>query len=312
MRTGAPATRRARPDLRAGLLVGLLLVVCGGCGDAADGLTSMRSQLHGAIRVDGDPSATVVGRSAGEQFVRFHPETRVLVDGTGEDSAVRRACDGEVDVVVAAPRAGVAWRGPVRCPDGQRITWVQIGADALVVIAGPRSAVSCISTARLRALASRPSSASTLVGAVRGSGMQRRFSEGVGLPSAWAGTEVSEDDGALIDAVAASGDGLGYARFGAVRRARRAGVRPVAVDDGAGCVAPTAGAIRRGAYRPFSRSLMVGWTAEGRRREVVRSFAAFIADRQATINAGARTVPLDAAGARRAVAGVAVTSGATP
>ncbi len=309
MRIAAPATRRARPDLRAGLLV--LLLALGGCGDASDGLTSARSQLHGAIRVDGDPSATVVGRSAGEQFVRFHPDARVLVDGTGEDAAVRRACAGEVDVVVAAPPAGVAWRGPVRCPDGQRITWVQVGADALVVIAGPRSPVACISTARLRALASRPSSARGLVGAIRGSGVQRRFSEGVGLPSAWAGTEVSEDDGALIDAVAASGDGLGYARFGAVRRARRAGVRAVRVDDGAGCVAPTADAIRRGAYRPFSRSIVLGWTRDGNRREVVRSFAAFAAARQATINAGAKTVPLDRTGMRRAVAGAAA-SGAAP
>lgn len=309
MRIAAPATRRARPDLRAGLLV--LLLAVGGCGDASGGLTSAQSQLHGGIRVDGDPSATVVARSAGEQFVRFHPDVRVLVDGTGQDEAVRRACDGDVDVVVAAPRAGVAWRGPVRCPEGQRISWVQVGADALVVIAGPRSSVACISTARLRALASRPSSARGLVGAVRGSGMQRRFSEAVGVASAAAGTEVSEDDGALIDAVAASGDGLGYARFGAVRRARRAGVRPVAVDNGGGCVAPTADAIRRGAYRPFSRSIVLGWTRGGTRREVVRSFAAFVAARQATINAGARTVPLDRAGTRRAVAGAAA-SGAAP
>lgn len=308
MRTGAPATRRARPELRAGLIV--LLLAFGGCGDASDDLTSARSQLHGELLVDGDPSAAVVGRSAGEQFVRFHPDVRVLVDGSGQDEALRRACDGEVDAVVAAPRAGVAWRGPVRCRDGQRITWVQIGADALVVIAGPRSSVGCISTARLRALASRPSSASGLVGAVRGSGMQRRFSEGVGLPSAWAGMEVSEDDRALIDAVAASGDGLGYARFGAVRRAGRAGVRLVSVDDGAGCVAPTAGSIRRGAYRPFSRAVVVGWTRDGGRREVLRSFVAFLAARQATINAGARTVPLDAAGTRRAVAGAAASAGA--
>jgi phosphate transport system substrate-binding protein len=106
----------------------------------------------------------------------------------------------------------------------------------------------------------------------------------------------SDDDDALVAAVARDGLALGFFGFAYYHKNERK-LRAVAIDDGvavngAGPVAPTLEAIRDNRYRPLSRPLFLYVNVKSLDREEVADFTRFYVDAAAAAVADAGDVPL--------------------
>jgi phosphate transport system substrate-binding protein len=84
----------------------------------------------------------------------------------------------------------------------------------------------------------------------------------------------SEDDYLLAQKVAADPGGLGFFGF-AYYREYQESLNAVAIDGGAGCVAPDETSIVAGTYRPLSRPIFIYVARAALEREEVRAFAEF-------------------------------------
>ncbi len=103
----------------------------------------------------------------------------------------------------------------------------------------------------------------------------------------------------VIDSVASTPASVGYVGYAELERAERR-VRPVAVDDGRGCVLPSRRTIPSGRYAPLSRPLNAYVNLEGLRRVAVGRFLAYTVDRHRQLAEGSGVVPMSPDQARTA------------
>jgi phosphate transport system substrate-binding protein len=69
-------------------------------------------------------------------------------------------------------------------------------------------------------------------------------------------------------------------------------VKPLEIDDGNGCVAPTVETVQAGEYTPLGRPLFVYPTADALQREEVDGFLQYYIDNATTIAESATFIPL--------------------
>ncbi len=102
----------------------------------------------------------------------------------------------------------------------------------------------------------------------------------------------SEDDNVLVQGVGGDENGLGYFGFSYYEQNADT-LNLVSVDDGNGCVAPSAETIQDGSYSPLSRPLFMYPSDEALQRPEVAGFVQFVADNYDTIAEAALIVPMD-------------------
>ncbi|MFC5381008.1 PstS family phosphate ABC transporter substrate-binding protein [Aquipuribacter nitratireducens] len=268
-----PARRRDRRavTVRVTALVVSAALALAACADdlpATQGLT-------GDVAVAGSSSLTPLVRAGvAEYTTEVEPGVQVRLATTGTGAGVARLCAGEVDVAMTSRPLTGEERAACEAA-GVTPERLVLANDAVVVVVPSRNeAVRCLTSAELRRLWSADGGgtgqpartwqdvrddlpATTLVPFAPGpaSGTGDVFVEAVleGAPQREDAAR-SEDDAVIVDGVAASPGGVGY-----VPLAYAAGsddVRAVALDTGAGCVAPDAGAVADGTY-PLARELAV-------------------------------------------------------
>ena len=96
----------------------------------------------------------------------------------------------------------------------------------------------------------------------------------------------------LVQGVAGDQDGSGYFGFSYYEQNADA-LNLVSVDDGDGCVAPSAETIQDGSYTPLSRPLFMYPSDEALQKPEVAGFVQFVADNYDSIAEAALIVPMD-------------------
>ena len=261
--------------------------------------------LSGTIIADGSSTVWPITAEAAERFAATaNVVTQVDFSGTG--GGFRRFCAGETDLqnasrpvndeeVAACEDAGVAYEV------------FPLGFDGITVAAHPTNTwATCLTVEELRAVwepeqpenrwrdvdASWPDQQIELYGPGPDSGAFDYFTEVINGEAGRSRTDYvpSENDLDLVEGVASQPNALGY--FGYAYYAADADrLKPVAIDAGNGCVAPTPETIADGSYAPLSRPLFLYVNGASLERPEAREFLRFMMSQIGDIVSTAGYVP---------------------
>ena len=307
-------TRQRRGVLRAGIVSPVLalgLVV--GAGFAVPGAARARqatpaavvpyspevdlTSLSGGIVADGSSTVWPITAEAAERFAAIaNIVTEVAFSGTG--GGFRRFCAGESDLQNAS-RPIDDEEAAACAAAGVEYEVFPLGFDGITVAAHPTNTwANCLTVAQLRAIwepgqpegrwqavdPAWPDQEIELYGPGPDSGTFDYFTQVINGEAGLSRTDYtpSENDLDLVEGVASQPNALGYFGY-AYYAANAARLKPVAIDGGAGCVAPTPETIADGRYSPLSRPLFLYVNRASLERPEVREFVRFMMSQTADI-----------------------------
>ncbi|MGZ5347861.1 MAG: PstS family phosphate ABC transporter substrate-binding protein, partial [Solirubrobacterales bacterium] len=250
------------------------VAACGDDDDEGDGGSGGGEPVSGEIRIDGSSTVAPLTEAVAEGFQSENPDVKVTVGTSGTGGGFEKFCAGETDAndaseaigeeeIAACEKGGVAYEE------------LQIANDALTVVVNPENPVTCMTVDQLKS-AWEPNSKVTSWSDIQG--LEPPYDESLDLygPGSDSGTfgyfteaingeedairndynDVGEDDNATVTGVSGSPGGMGY--FGYSFFAENEGsLKALEIDDGGGCVAPSAETAQDGTYTPLARPLFV-------------------------------------------------------
>jgi phosphate transport system substrate-binding protein len=262
-----------------------LLAGCGGGESSPDA-----SALAGSVAVDGSSTVAPISEAVAEEFQGLNPGVRVTVGIAGTGGGFKRFCAGETDIAdasrpitdeekTACQAAGIEW---IELP----VAW-----DGLSVVVNPQNDfATCLTVEEIKRIWQPQSTVTTwrdvrsefppeaikLYGPGTDSGTFDYFTEAI-VGEAKASRpdyQASEDDNVLVQGVAGDRYALGY--FGhAYVQENMDKVKPIGVDNGAGCVLPSEATITDHTYAPLSRKLFLYVKRAALERPEVNGFVRF-------------------------------------
>jgi len=280
-------------------------------GAAETGVAERYRGLRGDVTIDGSSTVYPITEAATRAFRRRAPGVHVHLGVSGTGGGFRKFCRGELDVSDAS--RPINEREAVTCREnGVDFIEVPIAFDGVSVVVHPDNHwSSCVTVAELGRLwqpASEgrierwsqlrpgwPEEPIELFAPGRDSGTFDYFTTAVvGEEGACRADFVgSEDDYLLAQDVARHPLALGFFGY-AYYREYQDRLRLVAIDSGAGCVAPSEETIVGGSYRPLSRPIFFYLSATAVERPEVRTFVDFFLEHAEQLVRDARYVPLPA------------------
>jgi phosphate transport system substrate-binding protein len=330
----------------AGLLLALLALLAAGCGRARpdDTAASTETQsdaeatagfggaglaLKGRIKVDGSSTVAPLVTLAAERFRRKEPGVKITVGVSGTGGGFERFCAGETDLSDAS-RPIEAEEKAACAKKHIQYRELQVANDGVSLVVSPENDwAECLTVEQLKKIwepgskakswkdvdPSFPDQKLELFGPGTDSGTFDFFTDRIVGKEGSSRSDYSatEDDNVIVNGVSGSKGGLGYLGLSYVEQ--NAGkLKPVQVDGGDGCVAPSVETVQDGSYAPLSRPLFVYANVDAlENRDEVSEFLSFVLDNQASLAKKALFVPLTAAQADKAVTvleGAASNSGA--
>ena len=231
--------------------------------------------LSGDIAIDGSSTVFPITEAVAEEFGYLtNGNVRVTVGVSGTGGGFKKFCNSETQISDAS--RPIKGSEVTLCAEGG-VEYIEIpvAIDGLtVVVNNDNDFVECITVAELNKMwdpeaedtitawnqvrADWPADDMELYAPGVDSGTFDYFTDTVNGDSGASRGDftASEDDNVLVTGVAGSRNGIGY--FGYAYYVENAGrLKAVAVDGGAGCVAPTDAAINDGSYSPLSRPLFI-------------------------------------------------------
>jgi phosphate transport system substrate-binding protein len=298
------------------------------CGDDDEGDDSSSggdtpSGLSGNITIDGSSTVQPFAEAAAELFKEENPDVNVTVGAAGTSGGFEKFCAGESDISDAS-RPIEPEEVDACSKGGVEYTEVQVANDGLSVVTNPALEISCLTVDQLKELWSTsqitnyselgedadtgeplPDAEVSLYGAGTDSGTFDYFTEEINGEEGLTRKDYqpSEDDNVLVQGVGGDENGLAYFGFSYYEQNQDT-LNLVAVDDGNGCVAPSAETVQDGSYTPLSRPLFMYPSADALGRPEVAGFMQFVADNYDTIAEAALIVPMDDTQASEAQAAV--------
>jgi phosphate transport system substrate-binding protein len=260
-------------SLAAAGVLALGVAACGG-GDDGGGESGSGSDLSGNIRIDGSSTVAPLTEAVAEGFQAENPNVKVTVGTSGTGGGFEKFCAGETDAndasaeideetIKACEEAGIKWEE------------IQVANDALSVVVNPDNPVQCITTEQLNSIWERDSKINswsqikgleppfdedlTLFGPGTDSGTFEYFTEAVNGEEGNQRKDynnVGEDDGQTVTGVSGAPGGMGYFGFSFLTE-NEGTIRGLEVDNGDGCVAPSAETVQDGTYVPLARPLFI-------------------------------------------------------
>lgn len=244
----------------------LILSACGGA-DAGEG-----SGATGVVAVDGSSTVYPMSAAAYELLSEQNPGIRVTVGSSGTGGGFEKFCAGQTDISNASRH--IAEDEVAACEqNGVEFTELQVATDALTVVVHPELAVDCLTTEQLVKLwepgskvdnwqdldPDFPDQGITLFGPGTDSGTYDYLAADVighKSESTRDDYEASEDDNVLVQGVSGTEGATGYFGFSYYEQ-NKDSLKALAIDDGNGCVAPSAETAQAGEYTPLSRPLFI-------------------------------------------------------
>jgi phosphate transport system substrate-binding protein len=246
----------------------LALSACGG----SDAGAVEGGGASGKVAVDGSSTVFPMSDAASELLSEENPDIEVSVSESGTGGGFEKFCVGDTDVSDAS--RPIEDEEIAICEEnGIEYTELQAATDALTVVVHPDLAVDCLTTDQLIKLwepgstvtnwsdldPSFPDQEISLFGPGTDSGTYDYMANdvlGSEEESTRADYEASEDDNVLVQGVAGTEGASGY--FGYTYYEENAdSLKALSIDDGSGCVEPSAETAQAGEYTPLARPLFI-------------------------------------------------------
>ena len=248
----------------------LLAISLAACGSGA----SADSGASGSVAVDGSSTVFPMSNAAYELLNEENPDIKVTVGSAGTGGGFEKFCAGQTDISDASRPIKDDEEVPVCKKNGVEYTELQVATDALTVVANKDlKGVDCLTTEQLVKLWAPgskinnwkqldpkfPDQKISLFGPGTDSGTYDYMAaDVVGAESEKTRDdyEASEDDNVLVQGVEGTEGATGY--FGYTYYEENADkLKALAIDDGKGCVKPSAETAQAGEYTPLSRPLFI-------------------------------------------------------
>jgi phosphate transport system substrate-binding protein len=272
----------------------------GGGGDSS-------AELSGTIRVDGSSTVAPLTEAAAELFQAENPDVRVTVGTSGTGGGFEKFCAGETDISDAS-RAIEEDEVAICKKNNVAYEELQVANDGLTVVVNPGNDwASCLTVDELKKVwepksqvnnwsqvnPEFPDTELELFGAGTDSGTFDYFTEAINGEEGASRTDynATEDDNVTVQGVQGSEGAMGYFGLSYAQQNPDA-VKPVEIDGGDGCVAPSAETVQDGSYKPLSRPLFIYPSAEALKRPEVKAFVEFYLENQQQITEQALFVPM--------------------
>ena len=291
-------------------VLAVTLAACGSGADAGSG-SGGDSGASGSVAVDGSSTVFPMSNAAYELLSEENPEVQVTVGSSGTGGGFEKFCAGETDISDASRPIKDDEEVPVCKKNGVEYTELQVATDALTVVVNKDlEGVDCLTTDQLIKLwapgskinnwkqldPSFPDQKISLFGPGTDSGTYDYMAADViGDESETTRDdyEASEDDNVLVQGVEGTEGGSAY--FGYTYYEENADkLKAVAIDDGNGCVKPSAETAQAGEYTPLSRPLFiyVSNKAYGE-NEAVKAYTDFYIENLEKIATASKFIPLN-------------------
>jgi phosphate transport system substrate-binding protein len=285
MRHGDSMTGRCRAVVS--LLAVGAVAACGG-GTAGGGGAG---NLSGTIEIDGSSTVYPITEAVAEEFgTETGGSVRVMVGFSGSGGGFRRFCNGETQISNAS-RHITAGERELCARNGIEFVEMQVAIDGLAVVVNPQNTfVECLTVEELRRMwepgsrisrwsqvrAGFPDEPVRLYGPGTNSGTFDYFTEAVMGQERASRSDftASEDDNVLVQGVGGDGYALGYFGY-AYYHENQGRLKPVAVDNGGGCVMPGPETVASGEYAPLARPLFIYVSRAALARPEVDAFVRF-------------------------------------
>ena len=285
----------------------LSLAACGG-GNEKDGANGGTA---GEVVTDGSSTVQPLTAAAGELFAEDNPEVNVSVATSGTGGGFEKFCAGETDISNASRPIKADEEVPVCDENGIKFTELRVATDALtVVVSKDNDFIKCLTTEELKKLwepaaekkvttwnqvnAKFPNEKIELYGPGTDSGTFDYFTDEINGEEGASRSDynASEDDNVLVNGVEGSPNALGY--FGYTYFEENAAkLKAVEVDNGDGCVAPSASTAQDGSYAPLARPLFIYVNNDSyAKKKQVAAFVDYFVSEDAAIAEAAKFIPL--------------------
>jgi phosphate transport system substrate-binding protein len=297
--------RRIAAPIAIAAALGLPLAACGG----DDSGSGSGSDLSGAIAIDGSSTVFPLSSAAAELFNKDNPNVQVSVGQSGTGGGFEKFCVGETDISDASRPIKDEEKEACATNDVEFQEMV-VANDALTVIVNSENTwATCLTTAELKKIwepnstvknwnevrSSFPDEALVLAGPGTDSGTFDYFTAEINGEEDASRTDYtgSEDDNVIVQAVSGSKGGLGYLGFSYFEENAEA-LKAVEIDNGDGCVAPSAATVQDGTYTPLGRPLFIypSKTSFAEKAQVA-AFVEFYVNNTDAINEAAAFIPLN-------------------
>ena len=286
------------------------------CGDDDSASTGAGGgDLSGTIAIDGSSTVFPFAQAAAEQFQSENPGVQITVGQSGTSGGFEKFCVGEIDIADASRPVDPTEEENCQ-KEGIDFEEIQVADDGISVVTNPAIPVECMTIDELKQIwedgseisnlsdvnPDFPDAELSLFGPGTDSGTFEFFTEQINGEEGSSRTDYqpSEDDNVLVQGVEGDEGGLGYFGFSYYEQNADA-LNLVSVDDGDGCVAPSAETIQSGEYTPLSRPLLMYPSAEALQKPEVAAFMQYVLDNYDTIAENAQIVPMDSKAAEKSL-----------
>jgi phosphate transport system substrate-binding protein len=300
-----------RTALPATLFLAAGLAACGGGNEQAATGGSGSEALSGEVLTDGSSTVAPLTSAAAEFFAEEQPGVNVSVATSGTGGGFEVFCQGTTDVSNAS--RPISEEEIAACEqNGVEYTELRVATDALTVVTSAQNDfLTCLTTEELATLwgpeaegtvttwnqvnPSFPAEPIELYGPGTDSGTFDYFTDVINGDEGVSRTDynASEDDNVIVQGVSGSPNALGY--FGYTYYEENAdALKAIEIDNGSGCVAPSAETAQDGTYTPLSRPLFVYVNnASYAEKPEVAAFVDYYATNDAEIAEAAQYIPLN-------------------
>lgn len=242
------------------------------------------------IRADGSSTVYPITQAVAEEFTTRNPQVKVTVAFSGTGGGFKKFCRGETDIQDAS-RPILPEELKVCKENKVEFIELPVAYDALTVIVNPKNTwATCMTVSELKAVwepgskitrwnqirPQWPNQPLRLFGAGADSGTFDYFTEAIvgKLKAIRTDYQPTEDDNVTIKGVAGDPYAMGFLGV-AYYEENKDKVKPVAVDNGKGCVLPTRENVLNGSYQPLARPLFIYVNVKSLERKEVRDFVDF-------------------------------------
>jgi phosphate transport system substrate-binding protein len=266
--------------------------------------------LEGTILIDGSSTVFPITQAVAEEFRVTHRNVQIPVGISGTGGGFKRFIAGET-AINDASRPIKASEAEQAKNNGVEYVELRVAFDGLsVVVNRANTFVDCLTTDELKKIwepgstinnwnqvrPDFPDQKLTLYGPGTDSGTFDYFTEVINGKEDASRSDfaASEDDNILVLGIAGDRNALGY--FGYAYYAENADkLKVLGVDNGRGCIRPSAATINDGTYAPLSRPMFIYVNRKALERPEVREFVVFYLQNAPGLVAEVGYVPLPAA-----------------
>lgn len=257
--------------------------------------------------IDGSSTVAPLSAAAGELFRGENPGVNPTVGTSGTGGGFQKFCNGETDISDAS--RPIKDQEKAAC-QAKNIAFeeLQVANDALTVVVNKQNTwANCLTVAQLKAIwgpnsqvktwnqvdPSFPNEPLSLFGPGADSGTFDYFTEEINGAEGASRTDYSpsENDNVIVQGVEGSKGAMGYFGFTYFEE-NQSRLKAVQINNGSGCVTPSAQAVQNGSYTPLARPLLIYVSDAALKKPQVVAFADFYLAQNGKIVEAAKCVAM--------------------